>query len=86
MYTPQKEADVTFAPKITSSDLEIHWGYPAETILNQIRAFSSKPGAFAWVEIQGEKKRLKIKQAEILLMLGCSYFFYIKNILNHVLF
>jgi len=59
--TPQPQSALSMekpppAPKITPEDLIIHWNQPAHVIVNQIRAFSPKPGAYSFV--QG--KRLKL--------------------------
>lgn len=43
----------------------IDWNQDAETIHNQIRAFSPRPGAWAEVEINGQLKRLKIFKSEV---------------------
>lgn len=64
-YMPQDETLVTFAPKITSNDCLIDWHKPVQVIHNQIRALSPHPGAFCYVYIRGEKKRLKIVQAKV---------------------
>jgi methionyl-tRNA formyltransferase len=58
--TVQDESKVTIAPKITPEDLPIDWEKSASEIHNQIRAFGPKPGAFSWVSINGNSKRLKI--------------------------
>lgn len=60
---PQDHSLVTFAPKIEAQELEIHWSDPAQKIHNQVRAFSPRPGAWAWLE-QG-KKRLKILRTRV---------------------
>lgn len=61
----QNPALVTFASKVSAADEEIDWDKTAEEIHNQIRAFSPLPGAWCWVEIQGQKKRLKIKRSQV---------------------
>lgn len=43
---PQDHDKATYAPKINKSEAEICWDRPAETVHNQIRAMSPKPGAF----------------------------------------
>lgn len=63
--TPQNESSVTFAPKITTFDEQINWNRSAIDIHNQIRALSPLPGAWSYVDISGEKKRLKIKKAHV---------------------
>jgi methionyl-tRNA formyltransferase len=44
------EGEVPGAPKIVPADLIIHWDRSAETIANQIRAFSPKPGAITFLD------------------------------------
>jgi methionyl-tRNA formyltransferase len=60
---PQDHAQATFALKMTPVDEQINWDRSALEIHNQIRAFSPIPGVWTWVEIGGEKKRLKIKKS-----------------------
>lgn len=59
----QNSSEATFAPKLTIQDGEIHWENPSDTVYNRIRGVTPKPGAWCWVEIKGEKKRLLIKKA-----------------------
>lgn len=47
---PQDPSQVSWAPKIEVSELEIDWNDPAEKIHNQVRAFSPRPGAWCWLE------------------------------------
>jgi len=63
--TAQNPSEVTFAPKITSQETEIKWNRPAVEIHNLIRAISPQPGAWCWVQVGGDKKRLKIKRSEV---------------------
>ncbi|HEX2582780.1 MAG TPA: methionyl-tRNA formyltransferase [Chlamydiales bacterium] len=62
---PQDPSQVTFAPKVTAEEAQIHWDKDAATLHNQIRAFNPRPGAWCWVEWNGEKKRLKILRARV---------------------
>jgi methionyl-tRNA formyltransferase len=62
---PQDEDLVTFANKITPSDLEINWFDNAEVNLNKVRAFSPYPGAFCKIKIGNDTKRIKIKNARL---------------------
>jgi len=57
----QKHIIATSAPKISSSDCMIHWSKSAETIHNQIRAFSPHPGAFTFFQ----NKRIKLYTSEL---------------------
>jgi methionyl-tRNA formyltransferase len=56
----QEHSLVTFAAKITTDEAKIDWSLPAQTIHNLVRALSPAPGAWCWVEIGRERKRLKI--------------------------
>ena len=56
----------TYAPKITTEERRIVWHASAESIHNLIRALSPSPGAWSRVEIQGEKKRVKIFLSKVL--------------------
>lgn len=62
---PQNHAQATFAPKIRADEERIDWKKPAEEIHNQIRALSPAPGAWSWVEVGGERKRMKIKKSKV---------------------
>lgn len=62
---PQDHEKATFAPKISTEEGEIRWGEPAEKIHNKIRALSPKPGAWCWVRVGKEKKRLKILRSKV---------------------
>lgn len=63
---PQDETLVTYAPKITAEEEHIHWDLPAQVIHNQIRALSPYPGAWCYVKIGIESKRLKIKRSSVI--------------------
>lgn len=62
---PQDPSQVTFAPKISSAETEIKWNRSATDIHNLIRGISPQPGAWCWVQIGADKKRLKIKRSEV---------------------
>jgi methionyl-tRNA formyltransferase len=57
---PQDLAQVTYAPKIEPEEGQIRWDQAAQVLQCLIRAFNPSPGAWCWIEINGEKKRLKI--------------------------
>ncbi|MBM3184042.1 MAG: methionyl-tRNA formyltransferase [Chlamydiae bacterium] len=57
---PQNHSLATLAPKVKVEEGEIHWNRPAEELHNLVRAFSPRPGAWCWIKIGEEKKRLKI--------------------------
>lgn len=56
----------TFAPKIELEECAIRWDLPAATIHNLVRGVNPHPGAWCFVEIKGEKKRLKILKTIVL--------------------
>jgi len=60
----QDESQATFAKKIEPHEAEIFWDRPCETVHNQIRALSPHPGAYCFVTIRGQKKRLKVYRSE----------------------
>ncbi len=62
---PQDEMQVTFAPKIDPAECLIDWQKPALVIHNQIRGLSPHPGAFCYIIVRGEKKRMKILRSEV---------------------
>ena len=62
---PQDPTHVTLAPKIELEDCEIQWEQPAEKIHNLIRGVNPYPGAWCYVLVKGEKKRLKINRSVI---------------------
>jgi methionyl-tRNA formyltransferase len=60
---PQDVSQASYAKKLLPQEGEIDWNRPAESNHNQIRGFTPNPGAWCWVVIKGEKKRLLIKKA-----------------------
>lgn len=64
--TPQDHTQATFAPKIELEDCEIHWNQPAATLHNLVRGVSPFPGAWCWVEVRGQKLRLKIFKSQLM--------------------
>lgn len=58
--TPQDEAQVSFAPKVTSEEGQVNWGDPVEKLHNLVRAFAPKPGAWCTLIQKNLPKRLKI--------------------------
>ena len=52
----------TYAPKIGINDCKINWNNTANTIHNQIRAYTPKPGAFTYYY----NKRVKLFGSRIL--------------------
>lgn len=56
----QDSSKVTFAAKVEPEEGEVIWSKSAPELHNLIRSFSPRPGAWCWVSVGGEKKRLKI--------------------------
>ena len=59
--TPQREEDATYCYSLKKEDLEIDFAAAPDSVVNQIRSLSPKPGA--WMLFDG--KRLKVLKAEI---------------------
>jgi len=58
---PQEEEKATYAPPVRSSDAEIDWALPAESITRLIRAMDPDPGAFTFFR----GKRIKVWSAHV---------------------
>lgn len=58
---PQDRDNIIYTHKITKKDLKIDWSEEAVKIVNRIRAFSLKPGAFCF----WNDKRIKILKASV---------------------
>lgn len=65
-HTPQDHGKMTLAPKIELEDCEINWANSAQSIHDLIRGVNPHPGAWCYVTVKGEKKRLKIHTSELL--------------------
>lgn len=63
MRTPQNEALVTYAPKLTKVDGRINWRWSAREICNRIRAFDPWPGGYCELP-EGSGNFVKIERAE----------------------
>ena len=61
---PQDATAMSFAPKIQPEETEIHWNQDAMHLHNLIRALSPRPGAWCWIDQNGEHKRLKILRSK----------------------
>jgi methionyl-tRNA formyltransferase len=64
--TPQKqdESQISFCRKISAHDEKINWENSLEDVHNQIRALSEKPGAWSYLELGNDVKRVKIYASE----------------------
>jgi len=58
---PQDDARASYARKVTPDDARIDWAEPAESVVNRIRAFSPRPGA--WTTLDG--RRLKVWRSQV---------------------
>lgn len=67
---PQDHSKATLAPKIELEDCEIFWEQPAQKIHNMVRGVNPHPGAWCYVDVKGEKKRLKVLKTEVRLDLN----------------
>lgn len=63
---PQDHSQATFAPKIELEDCEIHWNRSAQELHNLVRGVNPYPGAWSYVLVKGEKKRLKISRTKVI--------------------
>jgi methionyl-tRNA formyltransferase len=63
--TAQDHSQATFAPKIELEDCEVKWELPAQVLHNLVRGSNPHPGAWCYVLVRGEKKRLKIMQTKL---------------------
>lgn len=61
----QDHSQATLAPKIELEDCLIDWNHSAQEIHNLVRGVNPYPGAWCYVLVKGEKKRLKISQTKI---------------------
>lgn len=62
---PQDHEKATLAPKIELEDCEINWYQSAQSIHNLVRGVNPYPGAWCYVHVKGEKKRLKIWKTKL---------------------
>ena len=59
--TPQPEAGVTYAPKISKAEAEIDWRADAELVLRKVRAFNPVPVA----QTRWDDQQVRIWEAEL---------------------
>ncbi|MCA0422895.1 MAG: methionyl-tRNA formyltransferase [Proteobacteria bacterium] len=62
-FTPQAEAGVTYAAKLTNSEGRIDWSMPATAVLDHIRGLSPFPGAFFEADWGQGPARVKVLKA-----------------------
>jgi len=68
--TPQDISKVTFAAKVELEDCEINWHKSAQENHNLVRGVTPQPGAWCYITIRGEKKRLKIHKTLVVDNIG----------------
>jgi methionyl-tRNA formyltransferase len=54
--TPQPEAGITYAEKISKDETRIDWGKPAKTVHDHVRGLSPFPGA--WFDLDGTRVKV----------------------------
>lgn len=64
---PQDHSLATLAPKIELENCEINWSKPAQHIHDLVRGVNPHPGAWCYVKVRGEQKRLKINRTRLVL-------------------
>lgn len=76
----QNESDVTFCKKIKPEDEKIEWSEALDKVHNKIRALSERPGAWSYIQIGDEVKRVKIYASELYSSVEAKNFLNKKNI------
>jgi len=69
---PQDHTQATYVQKIDPTMTQIDWNHDAGNVHNQIRAFSPYPGAWCYIEIGGQQKRLKVYRSRVQNSIGRS--------------
>ncbi len=67
---PQDHTQTTIAPKIELEDCQLDWNQPAQKLHNLARGATPHPGSWCYVEIKGQKKRMKILATEVIQKTG----------------
>ena len=63
--TPQAEAGVTYARKISKDETRIDWSQAAEDVKNRINGLSPFPGAWCDMTLGGKPERVKLLRARM---------------------
>ncbi len=63
--TPQDHSQATMAPKVELENCEVIWSNDALSIHNLIRSSNPEPGAWCYVLVKNEKKRLRLFQSKV---------------------
>ena len=62
---PQNHSIATYAGKVKKKDGEIDWTFPAEKIEKMLRAYYPWPGAYFYLNIGDQKKKIQITEAVV---------------------
>lgn len=62
---PQDHAAATYAPKIELEECCVDWKQPAQQVHNLIRGVFPEPGAWCYVTIRGQQKRLRLLRSRL---------------------
>jgi methionyl-tRNA formyltransferase len=62
---PQDHSQATHAPKIELEDCQLDWNKSASELHNLVRGVFPEPGAWCYIYIRGEKKRLKVFETRV---------------------
>ena len=65
VFTPQAEAGVTYAKKISNEEARIDWSRPAGEVHDLVRGLSPFPGAFTELDFGRGPERVKILRGEV---------------------
>ena len=63
--TPQDHSQATIAKKIELEDCQVRWDIPAKIIHNRVRGVTPLPGAWCYVTIKDQQKRLRILSTRV---------------------
>lgn len=58
--TPQAEAGITYAEKVSKGETRVDWSRPAQEVHDHIRGLSPFPGAWCEMDLGGRKDRVKL--------------------------
>jgi methionyl-tRNA formyltransferase len=63
---PQLHEEATYAPKIELEDCFLSWHQPALDLHNLIRGVTPEPGAWCYVLVKNQKKRLRVLKSKVI--------------------
>jgi methionyl-tRNA formyltransferase len=63
VFTPQPEAGVTYAGKITNAEARIDWSQPASAVHDHVRGLSPHPGAYFEADLGRRPERVRVLRA-----------------------